>query len=80
MSKYDPLTRWLNGQPPTSVLATFTQIEHLLGFPLPASARKYQAWWANEKNPGTRHIHALSWLNAGRKASPDLKRKILIFS
>jgi hypothetical protein len=80
MSKYDPLTRWLNTLPPTSVLATFTQIEHLLGFRLPASARKYQAWWANETNPCTRHRHALSWLNAGRKASPDLTRQIVIFS
>jgi len=78
MSKYAPLTQWLNYQP-RPVAASFRQIENLLGFQLPASARTYPAWWANERNPNTRHRHALSWLNAGRTASPDLRRGIVIF-
>ncbi len=41
---------------------SFSEIERILGFALPASARRYQAWWANERE-GT-HSHARSWLDA----------------
>jgi hypothetical protein len=45
---------------------TFTEIEQVLGFPLPAAAHKHQAWWANNaKN----HTHAQAWLDAGWKTS-----------
>jgi len=64
MSKYEALRRYLEGQPGTtpSVTVTFRQIERILGFPLPNSARSYQAWWAND----TTHSHAV-WLEAGWK-------------
>jgi hypothetical protein len=40
-----------------------TIVERILGVSLPASAGRYQAWWANEQ-VGT-HQHARAWLDAG---------------
>lgn len=48
-----------------TVKTTFGDVERVLGRPLPASARKHRAWWANEA-VGT-HSHARSWLDARRK-------------
>jgi len=43
--------------------ASFSEIESILGFPLPPSARKFNAWWENETRGS--HSHARSWLSAG---------------
>ena len=64
-SKYDPLYDHLLDSPNYVVALSFTEIERILGFALPASARRYQAWWANERE-GT-HSHARSWLDASYK-------------
>ena len=61
-SKYDPLYDHLANNPETVIALSFSEIERILGFALPASARRYQAWWANERE-GT-HSHARSWLEA----------------
>ena len=42
---------------------TFSEIEKVLGFPLPASKR-YQAWWSN--NPWN-NVMTKAWLAAGYK-------------
>ncbi|HZZ36949.1 MAG TPA: hypothetical protein VFE03_14590 [Caulobacteraceae bacterium] len=62
MSKYDPLRRQLESCAAHRVAMSFAEVERVLGFPLPRSARLYQAWWANTAGS---HAHALSWLNAG---------------
>ncbi len=46
---------------------TFAAIESIVDRPLPASARKYRPWWANEQD-GT-HVHASEWLDAGRRTT-----------
>ena len=61
-SKYDPLYDHLANNPETVIALSFSEIERILGFALPASARRHQAWWANERE-GT-HSHARSWLEA----------------
>ena len=61
MAKYEPLRRYLVGRTPQTWSATFGEIERILGFRLPASARMYQAWWANDYH----HTHAAAWLDAG---------------
>lgn len=63
MGKYDRLGEYLIGSSQASLRLTFAQIERVIGAALPASARTYQAWWANER-AGT-HSHALAWLDAG---------------
>lgn len=62
MAKYDLLNRYLRSLKTDLWHATFTQIEAVLGFQLPASARKHQAWWSNSAEGG--HSHARSWLEA----------------
>jgi hypothetical protein len=64
MSKYDPLYKWLSASGQRWVHATFAQLETILGFELPAAARKYPAWWANAAGD-TRHVQCRAWLNAG---------------
>lgn len=77
MSKYDPLKLHLCSWHADRAPMTFSQIEALLGFPLPRSAREHQAWWANTE--GT-HSHARSWLGAGWRTSDlDIVGERVIF-
>lgn len=76
MSRYEPLTRHLTGLREAEAPMTFRQIEDILGRPLPPSARKHQAWWANTPS----HSHAKSWLGAGRRVERlDQARERLVF-
>jgi hypothetical protein len=61
--KYRPLYDHLVASPVDRWDATFRDIEAILGFTLPNSARNHQAWWANE-TAGS-HSHARAWLAAG---------------
>lgn len=63
MSKYDPLRDHLMNLKGETWGASFAEIERILGFSLPASARNHSAWWANEAE-GT-HIQARAWLKSG---------------
>jgi hypothetical protein len=64
MSKYDPLYKWLHSQSAKNVSATFAQIEVVLGFELPETARDKAQWWANEVGD-TRHVQCQAWMDAG---------------
>lgn len=63
MSKYQPLADHLTACRLDRLQMTFREIEAVLGFSLPASARKHTAWWANEVS-GT-HTHSRSWQRVG---------------
>ena len=77
MSKYEPLKHHLEGRSGYEVPVSFAQIEQILGFRLPASARKHQAWWANT---GGSHVHAAAWLDAGwRTCGVDLAGERVVF-
>lgn len=79
MSKYDPISEYLRLHKEPVWHATFGEIERVLGFRLPQSARKYQAWWANEAKPTT-HVQKLSWMRAGWYVeSVDMLRKSVLF-
>ncbi|MGB3627286.1 MAG: hypothetical protein WA989_15745 [Henriciella sp.] len=55
----------------------FVDIERILGFTLPASARRYSAWWANDASAGRQ---SQAWLSTGwRTAKLDLDRKAVSF-
>jgi hypothetical protein len=68
MSKYDPLRIFLENAAKgvSEMTLTFQQIETILGFTLPPSARRHRAWWANPGTPHD-HPHAQAWLAAGWK-------------
>lgn len=64
MGKYDPLREHLRINGGASITMTFKQIEEVLSAPLPKSASKHQAWWANSRFS---HVEAEAWLDAGYK-------------
>ncbi len=78
-SKYGALYNHLR-QIETDVWATtFGEIEAILGFPLPASARLHRPWWGNQKN-NNGHSQALAWSTAGwNTANVDLENETLFF-
>ena len=78
MSKYAPLRDYLASRPLQEWKVTFEDIEDVLGFPLPASARRYPAWWANESTSS--HVQSHSWLDAGwRTSEVKLREERLTF-
>lgn len=66
MSKYDPLYDYLEHLPVDmqDKTMTFSTLEEILGFRLPNSAFKYQAWWANPSSEDDSHVHARAWMAA----------------
>jgi hypothetical protein len=66
--KYAPLFLHLTKVRGDEWPATFDEIEKVLGFRLPDSARIHRPWWANQGERGG-HSHALAWEMAGWKTS-----------
>jgi hypothetical protein len=61
-SKYSTFGEHLLTIERDQVTLSFSDIETILGFSLPKSARKFRTWWAND----TTHSHALNgWLLVG---------------
>jgi hypothetical protein len=79
MGRYDALGAWLAKQSQSRVELSFSQIEAILGDPLPRSARRHQAWWANEESVDTRHVQCRSWLTEGWQASANLAAETVTF-
>lgn len=78
MSRYQPLADFLAGKKELEWNATFAEIEARLGFPLPDSAHKYPAWWANQAGVG--HSQTKGWRSVGWKTRDlDLERKRIRF-
>lgn len=78
MSRYRPLADFLAGKKSDEWVASFGEIEERLGFPLPRSAYKYPAWWANQSGPG--HSQTQGWRSVGwRTTRLDLERKRVRF-
>jgi hypothetical protein len=77
--KYAPLYTHLKKMRSKEWRVTFAEIEALLGFDLPKSARIHRPWWANQ-GAGGNHSHALAWEMAGwRTAEVDMPGERLIF-
>ena len=77
--KYAPLYRHLAGLTGNEWPASFREIEKILGFGLPDSARIHRPWWANQGERGG-HSHALAWEMAGwRTSQVDMVDERLVF-
>lgn len=77
MGKYDPLTHHLKSQRLSEVRMKFSDIEDVLGFPLPASSRHHRAWWSN--NPSN-SVMTKAWLEAGYESRQvDMAAERLVF-
>jgi hypothetical protein len=78
-SKYAPLVEYLAGLASEETKLSFAEIEAILGFNLPASARQYSAWWANSPASPT-HTWASLWVDAGwRTGDIDLQNGFVTF-
>lgn len=77
MSRYAQLADFLRRQSGESVALSFTELERLLGSPLPASARRLRVWWSNDAT----HAQAKhGWLGAGwRVEDVDLEAGVVRF-
>lgn len=77
--KYAPLYRHLLRFRGDEWRVTFNELEQVLGFELPSSARIHRPWWANQGERGG-HSHALAWEMAGwRTAQVDMADERLVF-
>lgn len=63
MGKYEPLGDHLRGLDGDIWNADFDEIEKILGFRLPNSARDHRAWWSNHS--GGNHSQCAVWVEAG---------------
>jgi hypothetical protein len=77
MSRYAQLTPFLLSKPEAQIVLSFDELDNVVPGGLPASAKQYHAWWANN---AASQPHAKFWLDAGRRATPDFKRKQAIFT
>jgi hypothetical protein len=77
--KYAPLYRHLAKWRDEEWRVTFEEVEKLLGFTLPDSARVHRPWWANQGEKGG-HSHALAWEMAGWKTTQvDMAKEQVVF-
>jgi DNA-binding transcriptional regulator YiaG len=60
-NKYHPLQEFLQRCDRDQITLTFSEIEALIGEPLPESARSKRSWWSNRRKGG---LQASSWMDA----------------
>lgn len=76
-SKYDPLHDFLARAEVDEAPMRFDEIEQVLGFGLPASARRHPAWWSNSHET---NVAVNAWRSAGfRTSRVDLGGERLVF-
>jgi hypothetical protein len=76
MSKYKPLSDRLARHEADDWSASFAELEEVLGFPLPKSARDQNAWWMGGEKP-----HHDAWKGAGwRVEAVDRAAQTVVFA
>lgn len=75
-AKYRGLAEYLLSSNETRVTLSYSQIEKILGFDLPDTARKFkQSYWANTET----HSYASSWMAVGYKTRVDVDSDTVTF-
>ncbi|WP_433994756.1 DUF7662 domain-containing protein [Bradyrhizobium canariense] len=75
-SIYQPLHERLRTENGQSLRLTFSEIEAILGKPLPRSAYTFTAWWSTLKRAGPQ---ARAWISAGYRVRVSMKHRIVEF-
>jgi hypothetical protein len=79
MSTYAPFANYLAARKANTASLSFDRIERILGRPLPPSARRHRAWWANSSVPTTHYWSAL-WAEVGWECTGcNLERETVVF-
>jgi hypothetical protein len=76
---YTTLHNYLTNRYADIVVLTFDQIEGLLGFRLPDSARTQQEWWTGTCRDGDEPSCSDAWILAGMTARPNLLAQTVVF-
>ena len=77
--KYQRLYSYLHSLQAQEWSTSFGEIEAVVGFQLPPSARLHRPWWGNQKRSNG-HSHALAWSVAGwETAEVDMDAETLLF-
>ena len=77
--KYQRLYSYLRSLQAQEWRTSFGEIEAVVGFQLPPSARLHRPWWGNQKRSNG-HSHALAWSVAGwETAEVDMDAETLLF-
>ena len=79
-AEYMSLHEYLETRYADTVVLTFGQIEALLGFALPESARREPEWWADGDADDTPSAQARSWTQAHRTATANLLAHTVSFA
>lgn len=74
--KYAPFIDFLNSREEDELVLAFEDVEKILGFDLPDSAKAHRAWWSNTTN----HAQGRDWMEAGwRSENVDLDAHTVVF-
>ena len=77
--KYQRLHAYLSSLQVQEWRTSFNEVEAVIGFELPPSARLHRPWWGNQRG-GNGHSHALAWSVAGwETAEVDMDGEMLLF-
>ena len=77
--KYQRLYSYLSSLQVSEWRTSFNEVEVVIGFELPPSARLHRPWWGNQRG-GNGHSHALAWSVAGwETAEVDMDAETLLF-
>jgi hypothetical protein len=74
---YAPLTPYLSSSQAAQVEMSFDELDKIIVGGLADSAKKYASMWTNKEESRS---WAKSWLDAGRRASLDMKGKRVVFT
>lgn len=77
--EYRLLHKYLGERFADIVVLTFTQIEDLIGRPLPQSASRDLAWWADAAADLPEATQSRAWTEAKRNATPNLTARTVMF-
>ena len=76
---YQPLYRYLENRYATTVVLRLSEIEDILGFALPASARTDRDWWTVADPSTGAGAYGGAWTSARRTAVPNFPAGTVIF-
>lgn len=79
VGRYQSLYKYLRDRHANRVVLTFAEIEDLLGFSLPPSARVQGRWWSTADGETGPSAQSDAWRLASRTASVNLMAQTVLF-
>jgi hypothetical protein len=79
VGEYQALHKYLRERYANRVVMTFSEIQDVLGFPLPSEAWVQDSWWHGLPPHGRRSPQSDAWMLAGRTATVNLTARNVVF-